>query len=382
MDRSSTRRNFLDILLDPTAIAILGSLALHAILGAGLPLFAQLEPPGNKAAPTTVKVVELTPNELQRIPQAPPVPTPQVLPPTRPVAPSSPPAAPPRTTFSTAPQTIPFSPLRPTDGTIFKPPTAGKPKAVPQKKPVNSLFDPNAIFQTPTQTQKPKTQKPKIEKGNTPKQSPTPPPAKKSQKSETPSPNSQTDDDGGERPPNKIPPTKNPNRQAQQSSGAATPANTTPTTPANSPPNQPPNEGTSGNGFYGRYTQEALKRLIKYRQDIPGLVVYQTAVLKIDYPAKLACSKAKQSPYIVYMVAFDKVAEVLPNDILGESLTQTVDKSSSYGDKNNQVLYNYAVSKATEAATTADKDRPAVDKGKRVLYQYRVEFKPAICKNN
>ncbi len=381
MYQSSTRRNFLDILLDPTAIAIVGSLALHAILGAGLPLFAQLEPAGKKAAPTTVKVVELTPTELQRIPQAPPVPTPQVLPPTRPVPPSSPTAAPPRTTFSTAPQTIPFSPLRPTDGTIFKPPTAGKPKAVPPKKPVSSLFDPNAIFQTPTQTQKPK-----IQKSPTPKPSPsvtTPPPAKKSvtpppaKKLVTPPPNSQTDNDGGNLPPTKIPPTKNPNPQAQQPSAQTTPANTPPTNPQ---PNQPPNDLNSGSGFYGAYTQAAIKRLIKYQQDIPGLVVYQKGVLKVDYPAKSACSKVKPSPYIVYMVAFDKVAEILPNDITGESLTQTVDKSTIFGDRGNDELFKQAISKAIEAATTADQSRPVADKGKRVLYQYRVEFNPASCK--
>jgi hypothetical protein len=378
MYQSSARKNFLDLLLEPTAIAILASLALHTIVGAGLPFFTKPEPEDKKAGPTTVKVVELTPNELQRIPQAAPVPTPQTVAP-RPVAPSRP--APPRTSqFSTAPQTIPFSPLRPTDGTIFKPPVT-KPKVVPQKKPVDPIFDPNAIFETPI-----KPQQPKIQKGVTPKPLPkvsppvtTPPIARKPKKVVTP-PNTETDDDGGDQPPTNASPATNPNRQAQQPPTGTTPGPATPTKPSNSQPTRPSGEETSGNGFYGRYTQAAIKRLIKYQQDIPGLVVYQKGVLKVDYPAKLACSKVKQSPYIVYMVAFDKVAEISPNDITGESLTQTVDKSTIFGDRGNEELFKYAAFKATEAATTADQSRLAADKGKRVLYQYRVEFDPASCK--
>ncbi len=379
MYQSSARKNFLDLLLEPTAIAILASIALHTIVGAGLPLFTKPEPEDKKAGPTTVKVVELTPSELQRIPQAAPVPTPQAVAPTRPIAPSRP--APPTSQFSTAPQTIPFSPLRPTDGTIFKPP-ATKPKVVPQKKSVAPIFDPNAIFQTPT-----KPQQPKIQKGVTPKPSPqvsppvtTPPTARKPKKVVTPEPNTETDDDGGNQPPTNAPPDTNPNRQAQQPPTGTTPRNANPTTPRNSQPTQPSGDEPSGNGFYGRYTQAAIKRLIKYQQDIPGLVVYQKGVLKVDYPAKLACSKVKQSPYIVYMVAFDKVAEISPNDLTGESLTQTVDKSTIFGDRGNEDLFKYAAFRATEASTTADQNRPAADKGKRVLYQYRVEFDPASCK--
>jgi hypothetical protein len=78
MYQSSPRKNFLDILIEPTSIAILGSIALHALLGASLPFFTQLEKEIKKADPGTVKVVELTPNELQRIPQAPPIPAPQI----------------------------------------------------------------------------------------------------------------------------------------------------------------------------------------------------------------------------------------------------------------------------------------------------------------
>ena len=98
MVRSYPRNNFLDILRDPLVVTIMASIALHAAIGAYLlPIITKAQPEGIKADPGTVKVVELTPNELQRIPQAPepiPTPTPQVLPPvykpSTPVAPTAP----------------------------------------------------------------------------------------------------------------------------------------------------------------------------------------------------------------------------------------------------------------------------------------------------
>ena len=391
MYQSSARKNFLDILLDPTAIAILASLALHTIIGAGLPFFTRPDSAGIKSGPTTVKVVELTPSELQRIPQAPPVPTPQAVPPPTQRAPSPSPVAPPRATkFSTAPQTIPFSPLRPSDGTLFQPPAAKPKKAASPKRPLNPLFDPNAIFNSPTKAPKPQTKKGVTTKPSPSTSSPvvtkpaTKAPTKAPKKLVTPQPNTETDDDGGSNPPAQTPPANNSNnRPAQQPAGTNPTANTNPSNSTPTTPTEPANtsgDSGGGGGFYGRYTQEALKRLIDYKQNIPGLVVYQPAVLKVDYPAKAACTSAKQSPYIVYMVAFDKVAEIAPDDITSERLTQTVDKSAIYGDKGNAQLFRYAAFKATEASTTADLNRPAADKGKRVLYQYRVEFNPASCK--
>ena len=79
MYQSAPRKNFLDTLIEPTSIAILGSIALHAILGASLPFFTQLEKEVKKSEPGTVKVVELTPTELQRIPQAPRIPAPEIV---------------------------------------------------------------------------------------------------------------------------------------------------------------------------------------------------------------------------------------------------------------------------------------------------------------
>jgi outer membrane biosynthesis protein TonB len=132
MYQSSTRKNFLDILLDPTAIAILGSIALHATIGATLPFFTQPDKAGTNG-PTTVKVVELTPNELQRIPQAPPTPSPQVLPPvTQPTTAPSSQATPPSTPeFSTSPQTIPFPSIV---GTPQQKKVVPKPKPKPASK--------------------------------------------------------------------------------------------------------------------------------------------------------------------------------------------------------------------------------------------------------
>jgi hypothetical protein len=395
MYQSSPRNNFLDILLDPSASAILISIALHATIGASLPFFTQPEPEAKKAGPTTVKVVELTPSELQRIPQAPPVPTPQVLPSTKPIAPSRPSAAPPRTTqFSIAPQTIPFSPLRPSDGTIFKPPAATKtpkavtktPKAVPRKQPVAAIFDPSTIFNPVTKPSKPTTKK-----GVKPKPLPqVSPPVKiqpPSQKTKTvaaltPQPTPVTNDDGRDRPSTTISSSPTPNRQTQQPPAATPKPASSATSPTTQPTTQPSGDltGENGSGFYGRHTQAALKQLIKYRTDIPGLVVYKTATLAVDYPKNVPCTNVKQSPFIVYMVAFDKVPNVSASDITSDSLTQPIDKPSIFGDLDNQKLRNYALFKATEASTTADLNRPVADKNQRVLYQYRVEFDPASCK--
>ena len=70
MSQSITRNNFTDILLDPTTIAVVGSIAVHAIFAANLALFTQPAKELKKPGPGTVKVVELTPSELQRIPWA------------------------------------------------------------------------------------------------------------------------------------------------------------------------------------------------------------------------------------------------------------------------------------------------------------------------
>ncbi|MCY7335836.1 MAG: hypothetical protein LH613_06420 [Chamaesiphon sp.] len=389
MYQSSTRNNFLDILLDPTAIAILASIALHATIGASLPFFTQPEKQGKKVGPSTVKVVQLTPSELQRIPQAPPAPTPQVLPPvTQPIPSTRPSVAPVRPPqFSTAPQTIPFSPIRGAfDGVTIKPPAGNKQQpATPKKPPIAPIFDPESIFKTT-----PKPSKPPIQKGITAKPStqPTPlikkPLAKKPQAviTPTPQPSAVTDDDGGEQQPTTPAPT--PTKQAQQPAGTPQPSRPTVTpTPA---PLTPPSDRSAGSGnsnFYGKYTKSATQRLQQYIAANPGLKLYQPKLLVQNYPVGVACSKVKQPPFIVLMVAFDKVPENQENNILGESTAPSIDKPYVAGDRDtpeNRKLGELAANAALYDANKADQDRPAADKGNRVLYQYRVQFDPATCK--
>jgi hypothetical protein len=390
MYQSSTRKNFLDILADPTAIAILASIALHAIIGASLPFFTQPDKEGKKIGPTTVKVVELTPSELQRIPQAQLTPTPQVLPPVTPVTtPTSQTVPSPSTPqFSTAPQTIPFSPIRiPLKTATPKPSSSRKQQAaIAPKQPTTPIFDPNSIFQptpTPTKSPMPKGITPKSSVRPTPTPTPTTQPTtKKPQTSASPtSPQtSATDDDGSEQP--ATTPITKPTSQSQQPTGTSQPARSPTATPTTSPtiPGSGNPAGTDdGSGFYGKYTQAAIARLIKYKRDIPGLIIYRTETLTERYPKNTLCSKVGQSPFIVYMFAFDKVPENQPNNILSETLTSSIDKPSIFGDVDNEDLRKYAVGRATEAATTADQNRPVADKGKRVLYQYRVQFDPASC---
>jgi hypothetical protein len=386
MYQSSARKNFLDILLDPTAIAILASLALHTIIGAGLPFFTRPEPEGKKSGPTTVKVVELTPSELQRIPQAPPVPTPQVPPPTQRVAPSPPTAAPPRVTkFSTAPQTIPFSPLRPSDGTLFKPKTAKPKKAAPPKQPLNPLFDPNAIFNSPTTAPKPQNKKGVTTKPS-PKTSspvvtkpPTKAPTKAPQKLVTPQPNTETDDDGGNTPPAQTPPASNPNnRQAQQPAGTKPATNTNPNNSTSTTPTEPANTGGDGNGFYGKYTRAANAKLQDYLKKYPNLKTYPPKLITQQYPPSFPCPKVKQPPFIVLMVAFGKLSQA-QDPIIGETISPILENEKPYvnGDPAtlaNKKLLDTSMTAGFADATEVDKSRPASDKDRPVLYPYRVQF--------
>jgi hypothetical protein len=370
MYRSSTRKNFLDILADPTTIAVVASIALHATIGATLPFLTQPDKAATKAGPVVVKVVQLTPNELQRIPQAPQVPTPQVLPSAKPTAPTRPAATPDRTKFSTAPQTIPFSPQRPSDGTIFKAPT--KPQtAVPQKQPVAPDFDPENVFKPKKTATKPSPQvSPPVRiKPIKPKASPTPDP-------DTP-----TDDDGGAKPPTtEVSP--NPNTQVQQP--PATPQPTPTPTPTATPTPQPsgtPTDNSGGNGFYGKYTDAALNQLSLYMKEYGVKEPYPSKTISIKYPPGMLCEKEKQTPFIVLMAVLDKVPENLDEAILGSIKADGL-KVKTFTDRDTpeqQKLGEIATKSALEALKLADSSRPEKDKGKRVIYQYRVQFDPATC---
>jgi hypothetical protein len=368
MYQSSNRNSFLDSLLDPTAIAILGSIALHATLGASLPFFAQPEKEAKKAGPGTVKVIQLSPSELQRIPQAPPIPIPQPISPT--IIPSSQATPPPSTPqFTTGSATIPFSPIRiPLEKITPKPLPAKKKlkeqKAIPQQQPAAPIFDPNISFKpSPQPSPKPITKKTQTVTSPTPQQVPG------------------TDNDGDDQQPTDLSPT--PNSQAQKPSQTPPPANSPQPTPSTQPQNNSTG-GDNGGDFYGDHIQSATERLKKYLTDYPDIKLYPHKVLTKSYPSGVICRQVKQPPFIVLMVAFGKVPENTENNILGETSAPSIDKPYVAGDRDtpeNQKLAEIAATAAFYDANKSDQNRLEADKGKRVLYQYRVQFDPESCKN-
>lgn len=396
MYQSSTRKNFLDTLLDPTAIAILASIALHATIGATLPFLTPPDKVGTKAGPTTVKVVELTPSELQRIPQAPSTPAPQVLPPVAQPTTPRPQATPPSTPeFSTAPQTIPFPSIvgTPQPKKVTSKPKSGtkQQKASRQKKPTVTVFDPAQILKP-----QPKPTKSPLPKGVILKPSPQPQPKPKTRpktkKTQTPTArapqqqNSATDDDGGSQQQPATPATP-PTRQAQQPTGTTQPSGT-PTAQSTTPPAAEPSGAPSSNesGIYGKYTQAANAKLQEYIKKYPNIRQYPPKQLSQQYPPGIPCSRVKQPPFIVLMVAFDKVPEGQDTNILGNATSPLLDNEKPYinGDPAtlaNKKLLEIATTAGFSDATESDKQRPVMDKGKPVLYTYRVQFDPATCKN-
>ena len=389
MYQSAPRKNFLDILIEPTSIAILGSIALHAILGASLPFFTQLEKEVKKSEPGTVKVVELTPTELQRIPQAPPTPAPEIVakPQTVPTPTAvTPPIAPP---ISPNSPTIPFSPIRiPLEKLIPQPSKGSKDQqAIPQQQPAQPKFDPNISFKPPAKPTKSPDQKATTTRP-TPIPKPEPVPIKKKPKVTTvmPIPTVDSDDDGGDLQPNT--PATTPSTQGQK------PANTSPTNTATNPTRPAGQSGTKPSGtpgndsnsfppFYGQYAAAALARLEQYERAYPGIEKYKPELLSQRYPVGTICPKVKQTPFIVLMVAFDKVPEKREGNPLGDSSAPSIDEPYVAADRDtpeNRKLAELAVNTALYAANKADQDRPLADRGKRVLYQYRVQFDPTTCK--
>jgi hypothetical protein len=386
MYQSSTRNNFLDILLDPTAIAILGSIALHAIIAASFPFLFQPEKPGKKAEPGSVKVVELTPNELQRIPQAPPPIIPQTLPPVYqpsiPIAPAAPPRAP---KISTAPQTIPSSPIRTPPKTTTKPVPAikGQP-AKPQVQPSPPTFDPNISFEpNPLPSQAPAKPDPT---------KPAPPvsrtPTKPTKPTSSPKPiQAPMDDDNASEQPQPSP-TPASGRTSQKPPATTPPTGSPTSTPGTSPSGQPPSNGGNANsgGPYGAYTQSANQKIQEYLTKYRDLKLYPPKALAIKYPPGVTCSKVKQPPFIVLMVAFDKIPPGQDSNVLGSTTAPLLENEKPYIDgdpatKANKKLLELATDAGFTDATSADQKRPEADKGRPVLYQYRVQLDPSSCAN-
>jgi hypothetical protein len=379
MYQSSARKNFLDILSDPTAIAILASISLHAAIGATFPFFTQPEKAGTKAGPTTVKVVELTPSELQRIPQA-PKPKPAAPPVTQPIPIKRSTAPPPRTTpFSTSPQAIPFSPFgNPAATATPKPAKAKQPKTIQQ--PAQPVFDPN-IFTEPKPTKSPvaTATKPKPVVKPTPAAKPQPKQPKVAT-SPSPQPDQPMDYNGD----GQEPSTPAATPQAQKPNVTPTPSTAPTVIPTTQPTTQPTGDGRAGNGFYGKYTDAAINQLQVYMKEFGVTNPYPSKTIVRSYPQGVLCGKEKQTPFIVMMTVFDKVPDNVDAAILGNSSASAL-KISTFKDRDTpeqQKLAEIATRAALEEASKADQNRPEKDKGQRVIYQYRVEFDPATCKKN
>jgi hypothetical protein len=396
MDLSSRRNNFLDILLDSNAIAILISIGLHAAIGAYvLPLFNQSPPPEQKTKTSTVKVVELTPSESKRIPQAPkpivtPTPSQQVLPPVDRSNTSVPPATP---QISTAPKTIPASPIRtPPKGANTTPPKGPKSQqSIRQPQPPAPSFDPDPTFNPPIVKPTPKPSEPP-NRQNISKATPQPPvkpiekpiePVKRTPAPVKPQPLPPTDSDEEENSSDPQPATpKNANLPPATSQPSGSP-NPLPRSQPATQPSSNPGSG-EGNGFYGKYTQAANDRLAKYIIENPGIKPYPPKLLARNYPLGAPCSKVKQPPFIVLMVAFGAVPETPEHNVLGTITPPIIDRPYVAGDNDtpdNKKLAALAADTALTEANTADQTRPDADKNKPVLYQYRVQFDPASCKN-
>jgi hypothetical protein len=398
MYQSSPRTDFLDILLEPKAIAVLASIALHAAIGASLPFFTQPEKEGKKAGPTTVKVLELTPSELQRIPQIPQAPVapkvvvPQASPPvaqptTAPVKPVIAPSTTPQ--FSTSPQAIPFSPIRlPQEATSPKPKLEQKEeKATPSKQPNAPNFDPGDIFKpspTPSKSPIPKgAVKPKtVLVKPSPQKTPLTKP--KTATSPTPQVNLPTDDDGGNNSPTSTP-VVTPKR-TQLPTGTPTSRTSptaTPKTQSTTQSSGDPNGGSVG-GSEAAQMRAANSKLQEYLRKYPDIKLYQPEQLPPQvYKSSKPCPKVALPPFIVLMVAFDKVPGRQDIGILGDTTSPLLSGEKPYinGDRTtleNTELLNITTTAGFAAATKADRNRPEADRNRPVLYQYRVT---ATCQN-
>ncbi len=430
MSQSSTRNNFTDILLDPTTIAVVGSIAIHAILAANLAFFNQISKEVKKPDPVPVKVLELTPTELQRIPQAPPVapPTPsqQVIPPvyqpSTPVPPIAQPIAQPIAPpiVGTALETIPLTPIptpppKPKKVTAKSPITKTPPqpkadnqppkgtkdqKAIPQAQPAPPIFDNPDISFKPTPAATPTAEKSPIVTKPSSSPSSTAPTQKSPSTQKSPitrGGNGSAQGNGSEQGNGKpsqpsVPGQKVDINVPSPGSGiGATPQAPTPQAPTPQAPTSPqPELETSGseNGVqtYGKYTEKANDRLQEYAKLYPGILERSSKpkALTIKYPVGTICPRSPQKSFIVLMVVFGKVTAQDP--ALGSETTeeQTGKMFVAY-DKDtpeNKKLGEIAVARALEAASTANQNREQKNKDRELLYQYRVTFDSKSCKTS
>jgi hypothetical protein len=388
MYQFSTRKNFLDILLEPTSLAILASIALHGLIAANLAMLFPPEKPGKTADPGLVKVLELNPNEIQRIPQAPqtsvqplaPTPLfPDVLPPLdEPITTVPSPTATEPGKITTTPKVVPSTPQRTT-------PTA-KPSpsqsSIAQKQPsAPQQFDPNPFpSKSPTPKGNINSPTPKPSPSFLPSPSPKPTPTQSPSSSPGGGGNTGNDSNQGD------------NNSPSGSSPSPQPTNSPTTSPNPVNSSNPSPNGTQGGSnstttttrVEGDYQQKALAKTIEFQRKYPGIKVQRPVSLKLSYPAGTPCSGVKSAQFIVYMVAFDRSKQ--QDDVLGGgSISDPIDKAvigKIEGKANNgEALGTIALQKAIEQVQESDNQRSELDRSQQVLYQYKVQYDASSCKN-
>jgi hypothetical protein len=336
MDRLAARKSPLDFLIEPMTVAVVGSIAIHALVAGNLSLFLRPDRTEDKKQPGTVKILQLTPTEADRLPQTEPptaaTPAPQIVPPVyKPSTPTPPvqntapaPRNPTPNTTTTPPDTItapsfggnvpvppPFKPAQPTVRTstpkpsvrpatkpqVIKPqatkPQATKPAPSSSPEPLRptktppSVTDPSGGLDAPSPSPiaiKP-APTPTTAQGK-PTPQPTPSPIQSSpprQPSPQPTPTiSSPSNDNLDLPGNDNPNSGNPN-PTRSTEPSRTPA---PTKPAATPSSAPPGGGTAAGGGTNSkptdYEKLINSRISELQKQYPSIVVKRPPIEQVD----------------------------------------------------------------------------------------------------
>jgi hypothetical protein len=329
-------------------LMILASIGLHYLIANNLGLFGRLDPVKLKPAGGTVKVVDLTPAEQTRVPQAvrsnplPIDPTPvNPEPATR--APINTPA--PRTPGAFAP---------PTNRSPLPPPSSQIPRTPNSQNPPN---------QTPRQPQTP----PKNPTAKGPEIPIVPRPARPSQQDGTVSRSGTTEgNNSGSRQPRRRP--KDDSQNSDSSERQRNPKDPSPS-PIPKPIPDPPLPDPDPNDLV------ALQK--KFNQDVQGLrqsvpgAEEKDAKLprKQNYPTGVnSCRGQKKNGYIFFAILRKK------EDPEGNDLQPTKIQISSFlGEEGKQL----AIKKLDEASQYVASQ--TADAGKNILYKFSFEYQASSC---
>jgi hypothetical protein len=404
MYQFSTRKNLVDILLEPNSIALLGSIALHAIIAANLSLLIQPEKPGKKIDLGSVKVVELKPDEVQRIPQAPksalqPIPnrlfpdiTPPVEPPTSPTIPAPAPTS--RNPIAVNPRTVPSAPIR-TTPSINPRSTA---RTIPQPQPAAPTFSRNPFGgKSPKQPEQklPPSPKPIVPSplnsnptDNTPTPTPVPTRSPQPQPTTTRSPQPQpTTSPGTGNNKNTVPGTPNPNPPANKLPGSP-PTGDTPTLPSPINPNPPVGGETPSRGratipiTEGKSYAEVKKELESKYPGIEFLPLERTTDV---YPKGTICNRdTPQRITVVFVMNPPIIGET--NDIVNPDgkpnltpILKEISLAGNFKGSTGEELKNKAKERFLSKVNEKDSQRPPDKYKKIVAYPFEINYDRNSC---